>query len=113
MAELAQFLDQTQRMKARDGLWALWLVHTSMQTILDTIKVVCVTLRQWIKLFLPKNLFLSAVLPAHSSSTEMSLARIAAKSDRFSSPLPFLLLAEKGQVCLMQTSPEALLAPSW
>lgn len=113
MAELAPFLDQTQRRKVRDGLWALWLVHTSMQTILDMINVAFVSLRQWIKFFLPKNLFLSAVLPAHSSSTEMSLAGITVKSDRFSSPLPFLLLAEKGQVCFVQSSPEAPLAPSW
>lgn len=90
MAELAQFLDQTQRRKVRDGLWALWLVHTSMQTILDMINVLFVTLKQWIKFFLPKTLFLSAVLPAHSSSTEMLLAGITVKSDRFSSPLPFL-----------------------
>lgn len=52
------------------------VVHTSMQTILDMINVVFVTLRRWIKFFLPKYLFLSAVLQAHSSSTEMSLAGI-------------------------------------
>lgn len=76
MAELALFLDQTQSRMVRDGLWTLWLVHTSMQTILNMINVVFLTLRQWVKFFLPKNLFLSAVLPAHSSSTEMSLAGI-------------------------------------
>lgn len=55
MAEVAQFLDQTQRRKVRDGLWALWLVHTSMQTILDMINVVFVTLRQWIRFFSQKK----------------------------------------------------------
>lgn len=43
----------------------------------------------------------------------MSLAGITVKSNRFSSPLPFLLLSKKGQVCLMQSSLEAALAPSW
>lgn len=87
--------------------------------LLGTINAVFVTLRWWAVLFLPKK-----SLFQRSSTTPGTLVGPATPPKchwlglelspvDFSSALPVLFLAEKVEVCLMQSNPAAPLSPSW